>query len=144
MLKQTTQIISPGVTKWDEKAILIAHGCAPLERFTGKSYEYCAVNLETSASAHLCHKRRPISESKCKNLNQQFLESGTVSGSEHCIDAKSSDTKSQLPETLTHIFENITLEYRYSLCAEQLALAMNILETIYRCVMSLIAEMPVV
>ena len=49
------QIIPPGVTKWGGKVVLTAHGCALGEHFTGKSYGYRAVNLETKDWSYLCH-----------------------------------------------------------------------------------------
>jgi len=131
------QIIPPGVTKWGGKVVLTAHGCALWEHFTGKSYGYRAVNLQTKDWSYLCHKKQPVSEAEREAMIERFLASDTVPKPKpprvkRNIETKRSDTApvDMLTESLTYIFEKLLPEHSYSLRTEQLKLAGDILEAL--------------
>ncbi len=114
---QNIQIIPPGVTKWNGRTLLNAHGCVLLERFTGKIYTYHVVDMKTCTSAHICHKPNPIPETEREAMIKRFLESlatscaisGTVSSSGYCVEVKRDGRAADciVTEALVYIFEKL-------------------------------------
>lgn len=134
-----TQIIPPGVKSWGGPPVLTAHGCALLERFTGKSFTYRAVNLTTGASAHICRRKNPVTAKDFDALAEKIRLSGAVPGPDYSVDARRGESvpREKLAEILEHIFTALLPEQGYAFRAEQAALAGDVLEALSRRAVSL-------
>lgn len=130
---ENIQLIPPGVRRWDGPPILTAHGCALLERFTGKSYTYYAVNLTTGASAHICRRMKPLAESGFGAVSE-IIRLSAAFGLDYLVNVKRGESLSRekLTEVLAHIFRTLLPQHGYSYREEQAELAAHILEAICR------------
>lgn len=118
--------------KWDGSPVLKVYGCVLLERFTGKSYTYRAVNLETGASVHICRRAQRISEEEHGAIAEKILASNVASC--FCVEARHGEKASseKLTEVLHYIFDTLLPRHGYSYRVEQVGLAAHMLETL-RC-----------
>ena len=136
------QIIPPGMRRWDGSTVLIAHDCALLERFTGKSYSYRTVNLKTGESAHIFSKKEPLRESEYMAVIERALTIRApvaAPAPDFRVDVRlgESVSRERLAEVLSHIFGELLPEHGYSYRADQAGLAAHILEALCRRLVSL-------
>jgi len=114
------------------KPILTAFGCALVERDTGKSYIYTAVNLTTGVSEVIIRRTSPITTSSIEAVIKKMRRSRTAGAGVLEVDRafKSQITYNHSRKILATIFNEVLPQYGYAIRKEQISLAEHIFEAI--------------
>lgn len=114
--------------------VFIVHGCVLLERFTGKSYAYKAVNLENGKSAQITRRVKPLAESGFEAVALKIRASGIAGPGRFTADRPPGQNlrSDKLAEIQKLIFEDVLPLYGYGVRKKQVELAGHMLEVISR------------
>ena len=117
--------------------LFTAYGCVLMERDTGRSYIYTAVNLKDNRREVLSRRDNPLATSGVEAMAEKIRRS-TVAGSGRFEADRPFGEQAALDncrEMLTVIFNDILPKYGYSTRREQISLAHHILDAVSaRCV----------
>jgi len=121
------------------EALLTAYGCALLERDTGKSYIYTAVNLKTGKSEVLSRRKTPLTTSRVEAMVEKLRRSKVAGAGVLEADSVFGDQLDfrKCKRILTAVFNNILPRHGYTARGPQISLAEHILEAISRRCISL-------
>jgi len=117
--------------------LLIAFGCALLERDTGKSYIYTAVNLTNSKTEIIARRSKPITTANIKTIAEKIRNSKVANVGMFEVDRafRSQISYVDCRKILNSIFKEILPSYGYAVRDEQVSLAKHILQAIsLRCI----------
>ena len=116
------------------EALLTAYGCVLLERDTGKSYIYTAVNLKTGKSEVISRRKVALTTSRVEAMVEKLRQSSVVGAGVLEADSVFGDQLDfrKCKQILTAIFNHILPQHGYALRNAQASLAEHILETINR------------
>jgi ATP-dependent DNA helicase DinG len=121
------------------EAILTAYGCVLLERDTGKSYVYTAVNLKNGKSEVLNRRATPLTTSGVEAMIERLRRSKIAGAGVMEVDRVFGEQQSldECQRLLDTLFREILPLHGYSVRKEQIALANHILGAICRRFVSL-------
>lgn len=113
--------------------LLVAHGCALLERDVGKGYSYRAVNLQTGESDFLCGMSHPLTTSGVDEMLEKLRFCSVAISEPLEVDMQPGDSLSHaaLDEILSRIFREILPVHGYSYREAQTELSAHILNAIH-------------
>jgi ATP-dependent DNA helicase DinG len=120
--------------------LFAAYGCLLLERNAGKSYVYRAVNMETGGSVLLARKQYPLASNGLADMVDKIRLSPVAGAGRWEADRPDFNHCLQYGETvkiLKHVFRDILPEYDFAIREEQIALAIEMLNTVRRRAVSL-------
>jgi len=119
--------------------LFTAYGCVLLERDTGRSYIYTAVNLTSGKRTVISRRSTPLTTSGV-NAMAEIIRLSTVAGSGKLEAERVFGDKIALEkcrEIMTTVFKEILPQYGYKIRKEQVSLSMHILEVINKRLISL-------
>ncbi|MCL2517315.1 MAG: ATP-dependent DNA helicase [Oscillospiraceae bacterium] len=113
--------------------LFTAYGCVLMERDTGASYIYTAVNLKTGGREVIARRQTPLTTSGVTAMAEKIRLSGVAGAGRLQADRPFGDgiAVENCRDMLTEIFNEILPQHRYTIRKEQISLARHILETIY-------------
>ena len=119
--------------------LLTAYGCVLMERDTGKSYIYTAINLKTGRREVIARKQAPLTTKGVNDMVEKIRMSDVAGAGILEADRHSGD---KLPlescrEIMQIVFHEILPQYGYGVRKEQVALAFHIMEALDRRAVSL-------
>ena len=112
--------------------LLTAYGCVLMERDTGKSYIYTAVNLKSGKREVISRRASPLTTSGVETMVEKIRLS-SVAGAGRLEADRPFGEKLALDncrETLATVFNEILPQYGYVIRKEQISLANHILDAI--------------
>ena len=114
--------------------LLTAYGCVLLERDTGKSYIYTAVNLKSGKREVISRSTTPLTTSGTEAMVEKIRVSGVADAEQLDADKPFGDKmdREKCREMLITIFREILPQHGYTTREEQITLAETILTSISR------------
>lgn len=122
------KIYEAGLFRPDEKVVLATKGCVLLEYFTGKTYSYRMVNLNTLKAKRLFYCQRPLTQEGYQRAIEKMLARVPEPETESVILA---DRRRRAKELLTGLFVRILPEHGMVLRQNQLSLALAMLDALW-------------
>lgn len=135
ILKEVNREIPADIAaRFKDDALFIAYGCILLERSTGRSYAYKAVNLETGRSALICRKVNPLTISGIPAIVEKIKASPIAGQGRYDVDMRAGSNlfHDRLAEIMDYIFLELLPAYGYGVREKQMELAGHILEAIVK------------
>jgi ATP-dependent DNA helicase DinG len=119
--------------------LLTAYGCVLMERDTGKSYIYTAVNLKSRRREIISRRENPVTTSGIEAMVEKIRLSSVAGAGRLQADRPFGDKAAieNCREMLDTVFKEILPQYGYNVRKEQLSLAHHILDAISRRCISL-------
>lgn len=119
--------------------LFTAYGCVLLERDTGKSCIYTALNIKSGKREVISHRTNPLTTSGVEAMAEKIRLSGVAGAGKLEADRPFGDTIAleNCLEMLTAVFKEILPQHGYTVRVEQFSLAEHILNAIQRSSVSL-------
>jgi ATP-dependent DNA helicase DinG len=113
--------------------LLTTFGCVLMERDTGKSCIYTAVNLKTGKRAVISRRPTPLTTSGVEAMVEKIRQSSVAGAGVYEADRSFGDDLAieNCRTMLNAVFNEILPKYSYAIRAEQISLAEHILDTIH-------------
>ena len=119
--------------------LLTAYGCVLLERDTGRSYIYTAVNLKTGHREVIARRGTPLTTSGVEAIVEKIRLSGVAGAGRLQADRHLSERASleKCRDILAEVFTEVLPQHGFGVRKEQLSLSYHILEAIGKRIISL-------
>lgn len=123
------KIYEAGLFRPEEKVVIAIKGCVLLEYFTGKTYNYRMVDLNTLKAKHLFSRQKPLTHEGYQRAIEKILARSpeTEIGLE-VLD----DRYKRAKKLLTEMFVRILPEHGMVLRQNQLSLALTMLDAMWK------------
>ena len=122
------RIYEAGLLRPEERIVLLDGSCALLEYYTGKTYTYRIVELESLQAKRLFTKQKPLNESDCQRAKEKMLSQIQSEPPQKSVFAAS--PKERAHNLLSHIFRNILPAHGMDCRENQTALALEMLQAL--------------
>lgn len=122
------KIYEAGLFRPEEKVVLATKGCVLLEYFTGKTYSYRMVDLNTLKAKRLFSRQKPLTQEGYQRAIEKMMARAPEPEMESAISA---DGRKRAKELLTDLFARILPEHGMVLRQNQLSLAMTMLDALW-------------
>ncbi|MEG0455907.1 MAG: hypothetical protein RR559_11285, partial [Bacteroides sp.] len=96
------KIYEAGILRAGEKIVLTASACVLLEYYTGKTFSYRMVDLQTLKAKHLFSRKNPITDGNYKKAIEKMLAVAV-----HTDDIAEIHANERAARLLTYIFTDI-------------------------------------
>lgn len=122
------KIYEAGLFRPGEKMVLVTKGCVLLEFFTGKTYSYRMVDLNTLKAKRLFSCQKPLMQEGYQRAIEKMLGRVLEPEAESVISA---DRRKRAKELLTEMFVRILPKHGMVLRQNQLYLALTMLDALW-------------
>ena len=124
----------PFQIKKAETPLLTAYGCILIERDTGRSYVYTAVNLMSLKKDIVHRSKNPLTTSGIDMIVEKIRNSKIANAGRYEADRplKNKVTIKNCHDQLTLVFKELLPQYGFTIRGEQISLANHILDAIYK------------
>lgn len=122
------KIYEAGLFRSEEKVVLATKRCVLLEYFTGKTYSYRMVDLNTLKAKRLFSRQKPLTQEGYRRAIEKMLAQAPTGETEPAI---SVDGHKRARELLTELFVRILPEHGMVLRQNQLSLALAMLDALW-------------
>lgn len=119
------KIYEAGLLRAGEKIVLTASACVLLEYYTGKTYSYRMVDLQTLKAKHLFSRQNPITDGNYKKAIEKMLAVAV-----HTADIAEIHANERAARLLTYIFTDILPLHGMTFRENQLSLALSMLSAL--------------
>ncbi|MCL2663107.1 MAG: hypothetical protein FWE83_07230 [Oscillospiraceae bacterium] len=121
------------------KVLLIAFDCMLVEHFTGRSYTYYTINLQTGRKETIARRANGVPVSSIDTLVIKMRDSQVAGAGIFEAERLSGNGISvkKGKELLLMVFKEVLPFYGYSIRKEQISLALLIFDSIYKCIITL-------
>ena len=120
------KIYEAGLFRPEEKVVLATKSCVLLEYFTGKTYSYRMVDLNTLKAKRLFSRQKPLSQEGYQRAIEKMLTRAPEPES-----TAQSDGRKRSRELLAYIFSDILPKHGMVLRDNQLSLSMSMLDALW-------------
>lgn len=120
------KIYEAGLFRPEEKVVLATKGCVLLEYFTGKTYSYRMVDLNTLKAKRLFSRQKPLTQEGYQRAIEKMVAKAPEPES-----AARSDGRKRSRELLAYIFSDILPKHGMVLRDNQLSLSMSMLDALW-------------
>lgn len=120
------KIYEAGLFRPEEKVVLATKGCVLLEYFTGKTYSYRMVDLNTLKAKRLFSRQKPLTQEGYQRAIEKMLTRAPEPES-----TARSDGRKRSRELLAYIFSDILPKHGMVLRDNQLSLSMSMLDALW-------------
>lgn len=120
------KIYEAGLFRTNEKVVLSAQGCVLLEYFTGKTYSYRMVDLNTLKTKRLFSRQNPLTQEGYQRAIEKMFAKTLKSES-----SSQTDGRKRSKELLTYIFSNILPKHKMVLRENQISLSLAMLDALW-------------
>ena len=120
------KIYEAGLFRPEEKVVLATKGCVLLEYFTGKTYSYRMVDLNTLKAKRLFSRQKPLTQEGYQRAIEKMLERAPEPET-----PMQSDGRKRAEELLADLFRSILPKHGMVLRQNQLSLSLTMLDALW-------------
>lgn len=128
MMDIQNKIYEAGLFLQSEKVVLATKGCVLLEYFTGQTYSYRMVDLNTLKAKRLFSRQNPLTQEGYQRAIEKMLARAPEAELKSAV---SVDGRTRAKELLTESFIRILPEHGMGLRRSQLSLALTMLDALW-------------
>lgn len=120
------KIYEAGLFRPEEKVVLATKGCVLLEYFTGRTYSYRMVDLNTLKAKRLFSRQKPLTQEGYQRAIEKMLERAPEPET-----PMQSDGRKRAEELLADLFRSILPKHGMVLRQNQLSLSLTMLDALW-------------